>query len=250
MQVYKPGQEPRGWKKQATEKYREIIEATSDGSTPAEHEFVMELIRLRTEPETLNRKLGGKNMANLIVRPEPGYGRNRQFAIVRDDGAVVGVSWVEACRAKWATDPEGYYRQEVLGAMRVAIKDQAIAAARAFAGARCDKCGAAGPLEADHFPVTFADIATEFTRRIGSWREVPTVESDDTWGSVLAAPTRAAWQAFHKERAAFRPLCIGCNLGLRGSATLFSISIRLSRTIVVATWHDAAGAETREGWPP
>jgi hypothetical protein len=212
MQVYKPGQEPRGWKTRVTEKCREIIRVTPDGSTPAELEFVMGLIRLRTEPETLARKLGGRSIADLIVRQEPGYGRNRQFAIVRDDGAVMRVSWVEACKAKWATDPEGYYRQEVLGAMRVAIKDQAIAAAHAFAGARCKKCGAAGPLEADHFPVTFADIATEFTRGIGSWREVPTVESDDTWGSVLANPTRAAWQAFHKERAAFRPLCIGCNL--------------------------------------
>lgn len=208
---YKPGQEPRGWKTRATEKCREIIEAPPDGGTPAEFEFVMELIWLRTEPETLARKLGGRNIANLIVRPEPLYGRNRQFAIVRDDGAVIGLSWVEACKAKWAADPEGYYRQEVLRAMRVAIKDQAIAAAHAFAGARCEKCGAAGPLEADHFPVTFADIAAEFTRGFGSWREVPTMESDDTWGSVLVDPTRAAWQAFHKERAAFRPLCIECN---------------------------------------
>lgn len=211
MDVYRPGDEPRGWKTKAKELCRSVIADTPDGQWPAhDAEFVIDLLRMRTEPNTWAGKLRGQRIVNLIVRSEPILGKNRQFALVREDGSTVSVSWVNAVDAQWARDPASYRKGDVLGAMRRAIADQAteaIAAWRAGGVTRCEKCGAEGPLEADHYPVTFAELADQWSG--GEWDDVSVVWSHDTWGSIMADPD--GWREYHREHAGFRPLCSTCN---------------------------------------
>jgi hypothetical protein len=206
--------EPRGWKSAAKATCRAIIATTPEGAqlSPECQDWVLRLMAAR-HPGWAQKSSRG--VSHLIVRWEPRFKLNKQFALVRPDGTVTDISWQEAISPK-------PFSGKIKQAMRAAVSDQVAAYKRECERdnyvLRCAACRAKGlPLEVDHFPQTFASLAASYVREIADgeldWNRVALdeVDADGQWGSRLAAEHLLVWSEYHRAYARYRLVCKACN---------------------------------------
>jgi hypothetical protein len=143
----------------------------------------------------------GPGIADLVIRE--GYGRNREFHVIRIDGSEIDFSYLKALAPQTAASA----RAELLAALRQEIARQIVE----FKRDRLERdpvCAVSGvPLtpetaHADHTPPwTFAALA-------GAWLESqPHLELEEIGnrGRQLADRRQAAdWQRFHRWSARLR----------------------------------------------
>jgi hypothetical protein len=218
VEVYAPGLEPRGWKKTATELCRKIVARTPDGSdlAPDDLAFVTSLYITRTDPEILEVLFSGPHITSVIVRRSEQNPRNREFAVTREDGSGEGISWAKAVDAHWARNQEGDHRYKVRGVMR----DIASTQRPDYRGKVCELCRSAGPIQADHYPVSFNDIAEEFAAAEGGYEAIRITVSRGTLNVFTDSAVAERWAGHHRNRASWRPLCGPCNMS-RGTGIQF-----------------------------
>lgn len=140
------------------------------------------------------------------------------FWIIRVDGTETDFSYLQCITSTM-------HRSDVLHAFRLAVAPDAIAyvvAAFRSGPVQCGVCAAMLPdrnrAHADHFPVTFINLAESFASAWpGGFEGVLLTRADGQMGSALTDDCYAAWRAYHSEHARFRMLCVGCNLSLARS---------------------------------
>lgn len=167
-------------------------------SHPENYQFFYELFQRHPRAEA-------KRLADVIdIYIDLARGDYR-MGYVLSDGSRDTISWNKCLTGRDHT-AEGILSR----AMRTSVDPQ-LAAFRRTQPSVCVLCGSTENMTADHYPVKFRDIKSEFLVSNPAPIEFSKNSASQDCFRVEDASYEKAWKDFHHEKATYRMLCYTCN---------------------------------------
>jgi Protein of unknown function (DUF3223) len=200
----------RGWKTQAKNRCRVIIDGTLDGQLVVgeDAEFLQWLLDKHPQaPEKIGRGVAGFSVQTTAIG-------TRCFFVHRVDGSSTDFSYYSCTTAP---DSTALIRK----AMRRAVADQIIGFKQASAERGPLICAVTGDAlswddaHVDHAPPIFVALADEWASRQGGYSAIRLPPAmDKQIGRSLIQPDAESWALFHQEHAQLRIVSKLANLSL------------------------------------